>query len=203
MLATQAKERVDEPRHALSNEPPHRIANAKSFSFGAPRCRIYQPSASVMQSGGRTRRKWLLEFESASPRWIEPLMGWTASNDPFASVRLTFATRSAAIDYAERHGLDYEVIDPPARRLARPLSIARGADQVDASICNRPNPWLAFTTQTQPEQHAWRYAERHGYDYRIEPPARNQSSTRQSSRRTVPRSWLARLAANGRRGEMP
>jgi NADH dehydrogenase ubiquinone Fe-S protein 4 len=143
-------------RHALSNEPQHRTPDRITFPFGAPRCRIYQPSASVMQNGGRTRGKWLLEFEPASPSWIEPLMGWTASEDPFASVRLTFATRSAAIDYAERHGLDYEVIDPPARRLARPLSIARGADPIDAKLCGEPNPWLAIVTQTQPDQHAWR-----------------------------------------------
>jgi NADH dehydrogenase len=63
----------------------------------------------------------VLDIEPASPRRIEPLMGWTASDDPFAMVRLTFASRSAAIDYAERHGLDYEVIDPPARRVGRPL----------------------------------------------------------------------------------
>jgi hypothetical protein len=145
MHATEAK-RADELRPALSNEPQHRIRDHKSFPFGAPRCRIYQPSASTMQSGGRTRREWLLEFEPASPHWIEPLMGWTGSDDPFASVRLTFATRSAAIGYAERHGLDYEVIDPPARRLARPLSITRGADEIDAALCARPNPWFAIAT---------------------------------------------------------
>jgi hypothetical protein len=127
MRGTDDKSCGDLDRHARSNDPPRRVRDCKSFPFGAPRCRIYQPSRSVLQSGGWTKRKWVLEFEPASPRWIEPLMGWTASDDPFATVRLTFASRSAAIDYAGRHGLNYEVIDPPARRNARPLYNGREA----------------------------------------------------------------------------
>jgi ETC complex I subunit conserved region len=72
-----------------------------------------------MQSGGRTKRAWVLAFEPKSPRWVEPLMGWTASDDPFAQVRLTFPDLASAVDYAERQGLDYQVIDPPARRNAQ------------------------------------------------------------------------------------
>jgi NADH dehydrogenase len=72
-----------------------------------------------MQSGGRHKRKWVLEFEPASPRRIEPLMGWTASEDPFAQIRLMFPDLSSAVDYAERQGLDYQVVDPPARRGGR------------------------------------------------------------------------------------
>jgi hypothetical protein len=72
-----------------------------------------------MQSGGRTKRAWVLEFEPKAPRWIEPLMGWTASEDPFAQIRLTFPNLASAVDYAERQGLDYQVVDPPARRSGR------------------------------------------------------------------------------------
>ena len=39
------------------------------------------------------------------------------------------------------------------------------------------------------------YAERHGFDYRVVPPPVSRI-------RTLPRSWLARLARNGRRGDM-
>ena len=46
-------------------------------------------------------------------------MGWTASDDPFAQIRLTFSTRAAAVDYAEREGLDYAVVEPPVRRSVR------------------------------------------------------------------------------------
>jgi len=63
----------------------------------------------------------MLEFEPASRLWIEPLMGWTASDDPFTQIRLTFPTLTAAVAYAEREGLDYRVIEPPVSRL-RPAS---------------------------------------------------------------------------------
>jgi hypothetical protein len=70
-----------------------------------------------MQSGRANARSWVLEFEPWGHRWIEPLMGWSASDDPFSVVRLTFPTLAAAVDYAEQEGLDYRVIEPPAKRL--------------------------------------------------------------------------------------
>lgn len=73
-----------------------------------------------MQAGrGRRTRTWVLEFEPAGARSIEPLMGWTSSDDAFAQIRLTFPTLSAAVDYAEREDLDYVVVEPPVRRLIR------------------------------------------------------------------------------------
>ena len=100
----------------LRNTKPRRQPNRRSFPYGAPPCRIYRPCRSVMQSGGR-KPTWVLEFEPASRPWIEPLMGWTASDDPFAQIRLTFPTLTAAVAYAEREGLDYRVIEPPVSRL--------------------------------------------------------------------------------------
>ena len=88
-----------------------------SYPFGAPAARIYQPAPSPVQSG-RGKRRWRLEYEPASPRWTEPLMGWTASEDPFATIQLSFPTLAAAVDYAERMGLAYEVHEPAARRPA-------------------------------------------------------------------------------------
>jgi hypothetical protein len=72
-----------------------------------------------MQPGQRKARGWVLEFERAGRTWIEPLMGWTATDDPFAPIRLTFPTLAAAVNYAERQGLDYRVIEPPAKRFIR------------------------------------------------------------------------------------
>jgi len=43
-------------------------------------------------------------------------MGWTAADNPFTRIRLRFPTLAAAVAYAERQGLDYRVIEPPARR---------------------------------------------------------------------------------------
>jgi hypothetical protein len=73
---------------------------------------------------------------------------------------------------------------------------------IEPCLSNRAHGFKAKTLAFCTLAEAVGYAERHGYDYRIEPPPRRQSSRRQSSRKTVPRSWLARLAVNGRSGDM-
>jgi hypothetical protein len=75
-----------------------------------------------MQSGRAQSRTWVLEFEPFGHRTIEPLMGWTATDNPFAQIRLRFPTLAAAVDYAERQGLDYRVIEPPAQPAPREIS---------------------------------------------------------------------------------
>jgi ETC complex I subunit conserved region len=69
---------------------------------------IYKPAKSAMTSGAR-RKPWLLEFEPQSGPFIEPLMGWTGSSDPLAHMQLGFGSREAAVAYADRQGLEYEV----------------------------------------------------------------------------------------------
>jgi hypothetical protein len=49
--------------------------------------RIYGPTKSAMRSIARTK-SWVLDFEQASPKRIEPLMGWTASADVRQQVRM-------------------------------------------------------------------------------------------------------------------
>jgi hypothetical protein len=78
--------------------------------------RIYLPSRNVMQSGRANTQHWILEFGSDLPKTAEPLMGWTTSADTKEQVKLRFASREAAIAYAEKHGLAYEVIEPPPER---------------------------------------------------------------------------------------
>lgn len=82
--------------------------------------RIYRPAKSAMQSGRAKTEEWILEFEQASPRKIEPLMGYTASADTQTQVKLKFPTADAAIAYCEKHGLAYFVQKPaePRRRRA-------------------------------------------------------------------------------------
>jgi hypothetical protein len=69
-----------------------------------------------MQAGRGRARAWVLEFEPSGSRWIEPLMGWTATDDPFAQIRLTFPTLAAAVAYAVRSGLAYTVHGPAPDR---------------------------------------------------------------------------------------
>ncbi len=86
--------------------------------------RIYKPAKTAMQSGRAKTHLWLLEYEPASPKVVDPLMGWTGSSDMKADqLRLKFETREAAIDYAERHGIDYRVEDQHERRI-KPKSYA-------------------------------------------------------------------------------
>jgi len=87
------------------------------------RARIYKPAKTAMQSGRANVKKWVLEFEPAAPRGHDPLMGWTSSSDTARQVRLRFASREAAVAYAERHGIAYDVAEPTQRRI-RPKSYA-------------------------------------------------------------------------------
>jgi hypothetical protein len=74
--------------------------------------RIYCPSKTATQSGFAKSRTWVLEFEPESPRQIDPLMGWTSSNDMRTQVRLRFATKDEAIAYAAKNGIAYRLEDP-------------------------------------------------------------------------------------------
>ncbi|GGE02372.1 ETC complex I subunit conserved region [Gemmobacter megaterium] len=79
------------------------------------RARIYQPARNAMQSGMGKTRDWVLEFVQAEAREIDPLMGWTSSGDTQRQVRLRFATREAAEDYARSKGLEVDVIGANTR----------------------------------------------------------------------------------------
>lgn len=78
--------------------------------------RIYQPAKTAMQSGTAKTHVWVLEYEPASSRVIDPLMGWTGSTDTQAQVKLRFDSKEAALDYAKEHGIDAVVVEPKKRK---------------------------------------------------------------------------------------
>jgi hypothetical protein len=78
--------------------------------------RIFIPAQTAMQSGKAKTREWVLEFEPASARVSDPLMGWTVSTDMNGQVRLQFDTREEAAAYAQRHGIAFEVLTPKQHR---------------------------------------------------------------------------------------
>lgn len=69
-----------------------------------------------MQSGTAKAKNWVLEFAPATAREVDPLMGWTSSDDTQAQVRLRFDSREAALAYAQAHGIDADVTQPHDRR---------------------------------------------------------------------------------------
>jgi hypothetical protein len=96
--------------------------------------RIYRPAKTAMQSGRAKTREWVLEFEPASARVSDPLMGWTVSTDMNGQVRLMFDTREEAAAYAQRHGIAFEVLQQrEPRRIVKAYA--------DNFAFNRKEPW--------------------------------------------------------------
>ena len=84
--------------------------------------RIYQPTKNAMQSGRANSKRWVLEFEPGRKQ-TDSLMGWVGSADTRNQLKLRFASKEAAIAYADKHGLDYVVQEPKKRRV-QPKSYA-------------------------------------------------------------------------------
>ena len=87
------------------------------------RARIYQPARTAMQSGTAKAKGWVLEFTQANSRAVDPLMGWTSSDDTQSQVKLRFDSCADAQDYARAKGIEFEVTEPKARK---PVIRARG-----------------------------------------------------------------------------
>ena len=76
-----------------------------------------------MQSGRSNAKKWLMEFDPTSRRTVEPLMGWTSSDDTRQQLKLWFGTKEEAIEYAQAKGLVYQIEEPKTRKI-RPKAYA-------------------------------------------------------------------------------
>jgi hypothetical protein len=96
--------------------------------------RIYRPAKSAMQSGPARGKEWVLEFEPASARRPDPLMGWTSSSDMNGQVRLLFETQEEAAAYCEAHGIAFQLFAPKvARRIIKAYA--------DNFAYQRKQPW--------------------------------------------------------------
>ncbi len=80
------------------------------------RARIYQPARTAMSSGSAKTHVWLLEFPQDSAREVDPLMGWTSSDDTQSQVQIRFETKEAAVEYARENGIDAVIQDPQKRK---------------------------------------------------------------------------------------
>ena len=96
--------------------------------------RIYRPAKNATQSGMGKTRLWRFEYTPESARSIDPLMGWTSSDDMKSQIKLNFESREEAVAYATRNGIPYRVEEP--KEVAR-----RAMSYADNFRSNRAAPW--------------------------------------------------------------
>lgn len=100
------------------------------------RARIYQPARTAMSSGTAKTNSWVLEHAPANARAVDPLMGWTSSDDTQAQIMLKFDSKDAAVDYAAEHGIDVTVQEPHKRK-----ANIRANGYADNFATNRRSVW--------------------------------------------------------------
>jgi len=82
------------------------------------KAKIYKPAKTVMQSGKRNTKKWVLEFDTLNTG-VDPLMGWVTSKDTMSEVKLEFSTKEQAINYAKKNNVDYYIIEPQEHKIIK------------------------------------------------------------------------------------
>ena len=84
---------------------------------------ILKPTKSAMQSGVATNKFWVLKYVNKSKTNLDPLMGWSGSDDTSKQINLKFDTKEEAIDYAELNSLTYRVLKSNTKSI-KPKSYA-------------------------------------------------------------------------------
>tara|TARA_B100001013_G_scaffold114_1_gene83 strand:+ start:178 stop:456 length:279 start_codon:yes stop_codon:yes gene_type:complete len=82
------------------------------------KAKIYKPTRTVMQSGMRNTKNWLLEFDTLNTG-INPLMGWETSKDTMSEVKLEFSTKEQAINFAKKNNIIYYIVEPQKRKIIK------------------------------------------------------------------------------------
>ena len=90
----------------------------------SPRAVVRRPAKNAMQSGVFRGDLWYVEFEPSSSQYIEPLMGWTGSEETYQQVRLSFKTREEALAYVESRGIPYVILPGYTAKKVVPKSYA-------------------------------------------------------------------------------
>ena len=95
-----------------------RFKSCHSDQYFMKKAKIYIPNKSAMQSGQGKSLKWILEFETSDPT-KNPLMGWESSTDTLSELKLEFATKELAIEYANKNKIDFELVEPQKRKIIK------------------------------------------------------------------------------------
>lgn len=79
---------------------------------------IYQSAKYVGQAGAKNLTFWLLEYLDREAT-ISPLMGWISSKNTNKQVHIKFESKEAAIAFAKKNKISYEINDPQ-RKIIKP-----------------------------------------------------------------------------------
>jgi len=79
------------------------------------RARIFRQAKNAMQSGRANTHDWILEYGQSEQRQVDPIMGWPGSADTQSQLRLVFPTEDAAVGYATRNAIPFDLELPTAR----------------------------------------------------------------------------------------
>ena len=82
------------------------------------KAKIYKPSQTVMQSGKRNTKKWILEFDTLNTG-VNPLMGWESSKDTMSEIKLEFSTKEEAINYVKKNNIEYYIVEPQKQKIIK------------------------------------------------------------------------------------
>ena len=82
------------------------------------KAKIYKPSQTVMQSGKRNTKKWMLEFDTLNTG-VNPLMGWESSQDTMSEVKLEFSSKDEAINYVKKNNIEYYIVEPQKQKIIK------------------------------------------------------------------------------------
>ena len=98
--------------------------------------RIFKPTQSAMTSGQAKTQEWVLEYAPHSARKIDPLMGWSGNGDTESQIKLYFATKEDAVNYAEARNIAYQIYECQKRK----HNVRKGGYSENFSV-NRRNAW--------------------------------------------------------------
>eukprot|EP00242_Pyramimonas_sp_CCMP2087_P006360 CAMPEP_0198207616 /NCGR_PEP_ID=MMETSP1445-20131203/11056_1 /TAXON_ID=36898 /ORGANISM="Pyramimonas sp., Strain CCMP2087" /LENGTH=181 /DNA_ID=CAMNT_0043880721 /DNA_START=61 /DNA_END=606 /DNA_ORIENTATION=+ len=102
---------------------PFQAAASHSEAFSATggtmagvgaKVQIFAPSRVASQQGSCNTGYYKLQFEM-TPKWENPLMGWTSTADPYANLAdsssgLTFATKEQAMEFCKNNGWEVTMV---------------------------------------------------------------------------------------------
>ena len=98
--------------------------------------RIFKSSKTAMQSGTGNADQWFLEFENTDQKSIDPVMSWVGSSDTSSQIKLKFATKEEATQYAKKNNLLFFIDEGSKKKMN-----VRKNGYGDNFDFNRKRPW--------------------------------------------------------------